>query len=206
MSKKIRKQRALAVQRYLSGENPQSICASLGKTKPWLYKWVSRYTPDDQTWCEGQSRRPITSPNHTPAEIEEIVEIVRLSLYNKGLFCGNQAIQWEMTDMEIQPIPSLSTIGRILNRRSLTHRRPDIMSRRGRNIPSFQRWNPIRPISLTWLAPAILQARSGFIASMPLTPQSTVEGLSRCHLRLLKSIINAVYAVWKARASLIIFK
>ena len=31
MKEKILKQRALAVQRYLSGENPQSICASLGK-------------------------------------------------------------------------------------------------------------------------------------------------------------------------------
>jgi len=37
--------------------------------------------------------------------------MVRLNLFNKGLFCGNQAIQWEMNDMEIQPIPSLSTIG-----------------------------------------------------------------------------------------------
>src|SRR3990167_1883853 len=130
MKEKILKQRALAVQRYLSGESPQSICASLGKTKQWLYKWVSRYTPDAPTWCEGQSQRPLTSPYRTPAEIEEIVEMVRLSLYNKGLFCGNQAIQWEMNDMEVQPIPSLSTIGRILRRRELTHRRTRSEERR----------------------------------------------------------------------------
>ncbi|MBS3907679.1 MAG: helix-turn-helix domain-containing protein, partial [Syntrophaceae bacterium] len=42
--KKKMKQRASAVQRYLAGENPEIICASLGKTKPWLYKWVARYT------------------------------------------------------------------------------------------------------------------------------------------------------------------
>lgn len=78
MSKKIQKQRVLAVQRYHAGESPQSICASSEKTKPWLYKWVSRYTPDDHAWCKGQSQRPLTSPYRTPAEIEEIVEMVRV--------------------------------------------------------------------------------------------------------------------------------
>jgi putative transposase len=43
MKKKILKQRAAAVQRYLAGESPQSICASLGKTKPWLYKEEYKY-------------------------------------------------------------------------------------------------------------------------------------------------------------------
>jgi putative transposase len=99
MKNKILKQRASAVQRYLSGEDPESICASLGKTKPWLYKWVARHIPDDPVWFEDRSRRPLSSPYRTSAEIERIVEMVRLSLYNKGLFCGNQAIQWEMIDM-----------------------------------------------------------------------------------------------------------
>ena len=103
MKKKILKQRASAVQRYLAGEDPESICASLGKTTRWLYKWVARHTPDDPAWFEDRSRRPLSSPYRTPAEIEKIVEMVRLNLYNKGLFCGNQAIQWEMIDMEVQP-------------------------------------------------------------------------------------------------------
>jgi hypothetical protein len=37
MIKKM-KQQASAVKRYLAGESLESICASLGKTKPWLYK------------------------------------------------------------------------------------------------------------------------------------------------------------------------
>jgi hypothetical protein len=113
MKKKILKQRASAVQRYLAGENPERICASLGKTTRWLYKWVARHTPDNPTWFEDQSRRPLSSPYRTPAEIEKIVEMVRLSLYNKGGFCGNQVIQWDLIDMGVQPVPSLSTIGRI---------------------------------------------------------------------------------------------
>jgi len=56
MKKKILKQRALAIHRYLAGESSQSICASLGKTKPWLYKWVTRHAPDNPAWCDDQSR------------------------------------------------------------------------------------------------------------------------------------------------------
>ena len=40
MIKKIQKERTNAVQRYLAGESPESICAALGKTTRWLYKWV----------------------------------------------------------------------------------------------------------------------------------------------------------------------
>src|SRR4030067_1481199 len=137
MIKKIRKERANAVQRYLAGEAPESICASLGKTTRWLYKWVARHTPDDPAWFEDRSRRPLSSPYRTPAEIEKIVEMVRLNLYNKGLFCGNQAIQWEMIDMEVQPIPSLSTIGRILRHRELTHRRTGRYIPKGKKYPNL---------------------------------------------------------------------
>ena len=62
--------------------------------------------------------------NHfSQAEIEEIVTMVRLSLYNQGLLCGAQAIQAELAQLHVRPLPSLSTIKRILTRRGLTHGR-----------------------------------------------------------------------------------
>lgn len=78
--KKILKQRASAVERYFSGKDPERICASLGKTTRWLYKWVARHTPEDPAWCNDQSRQPLSSPYRTPVEIEMIVEMVRLNL------------------------------------------------------------------------------------------------------------------------------
>jgi len=95
---------------------------------------VARHIPDDPVWCEDLSRRPHTSSHRTPEEIEDIVEMVRLSLYNKDRFCGDQAIQWEMKDMEVQPIPSLRTISRILCRRELTHRRTGRYEPKGKAI------------------------------------------------------------------------
>ena len=42
MKSKDEKERILAVERFHNGEKPESICASLGKSKTWLYKWIKR--------------------------------------------------------------------------------------------------------------------------------------------------------------------
>ncbi len=196
MKKKIQKQRALAVQRYLAGESPQSICASLGKTKPWLYKWVSRHTPDDPAWCDDQSRRPLSSPYRTPAEIEKIVEIVRLNLYNKGLFCGNQAIQWEMNDMEVQQIPSLSTIGRILCRRELTHRRTGRYTPKGKKYPELPALEPNQTHQLDLVGPCYLTGPIRFWGLNVIDTAINRCGMEPIPSKAAQSVLDAVYAIW----------
>jgi hypothetical protein len=57
------------------------------------------------------------------SEIEQIVIMFRLDLYNRGLHYGPQAIQNEMKRKAVRPLPSISTIKRILSRNCLTHRR-----------------------------------------------------------------------------------
>jgi hypothetical protein len=65
------------------------------------------------------------STQYSREEIVKIVKIIRLHFYNRGLHCGARAIRKEMEKEEIQPIPSESTIGRILSRHGLTHGRTD---------------------------------------------------------------------------------
>ncbi len=60
---------------------------------------------------------------YTPVEIKEIVIMERLYLYNRDLPCGAQAIRNRLQQEEISPLPSLSTINRILSSNCLTHRR-----------------------------------------------------------------------------------
>lgn len=60
---------------------------------------------------------------YTPEQIEQIVVMERLHLYNWGLPCGAQAIRRKLDRDGIEPLPSLSTIGRILSRNCLTHGR-----------------------------------------------------------------------------------
>lgn len=59
----------------------------------------------------------------TPEEIEEIVEIIRLELYNRELPCGPKAIRKSLEHEMIRPLPSERTIARILARKGLTHGR-----------------------------------------------------------------------------------
>ncbi|MBK5101799.1 MAG: helix-turn-helix domain-containing protein [Desulfobacteraceae bacterium] len=104
----IQKHRILAVKRFLNGEKPSSICASLGRSRSWLYKWINRHVDGGNSWSESRSCRPLSNPTHTSLEVEEIIKMIRLDLYNRDLFCCAQAIRWEMEDLNIKPLSTMS--------------------------------------------------------------------------------------------------
>jgi len=137
MGKKQEADRKRAVQRHLKGESPASVYGSLGYSHRWFFKWLQRYHAGGDEWFQERSRRPLTSPERTPEEIEEIVKMVRLNLYNRDLFCGAQAIHWELDSLLVRPLPSLSTISRILSRNELTHRRTGRYEPKGRKYPTL---------------------------------------------------------------------
>ncbi|NOR23255.1 MAG: hypothetical protein GQ542_02490 [Desulforhopalus sp.] len=56
-------------------------------------------------------------------EIEEIVTMIRLNLYNHGLHCGPKEIRKKMDEYDEKPLPSERTISLILARQGLTHQR-----------------------------------------------------------------------------------
>jgi hypothetical protein len=56
-------------------------------------------------------------------EIEEIVTMVRLNLYNHGLHCSPKKIRKKMNEFDEGPLPSERTISRILARQGLTYQR-----------------------------------------------------------------------------------
>jgi putative transposase len=197
MKKNAKKERAVAVQRFLQGEDPQAICASVGKSTRWLYKWVSRRTPDDPAWCEDQSRKPLISPYRTPTEIEDIIAMVRLSLFNKGLFCGAQAIRWELEDLGVQPLPSLRTINRILSRRDLTHHRTGRYEPKGKAYPELPALFPNQTHQVDLVGPCYLTGPIRFYSLNAIDIM-----LNRCAIepmpsRAAQNVLDAVYAVWK---------
>jgi transposase InsO family protein len=196
MKKRIQEQRAEAVQRYLAGESPHAICTSLGKTKPWLYKWVARHAPKSPTWSDDDSRRPLSNPNRTSVELERIVEMVRLNLYNKGLFCGNQAIQWELHDMEVRPIPSLSTIGRILKRRDLTNRRTGRYTPKGKKYPVLPAASPNQTHQVDMVGPCYLTGPIRFYSLHAVDVAINRCGIEPIPSREAQSVLDAVYAIW----------
>jgi putative transposase len=197
MKKNAKKERTAAVQRLLQGENPQAICASLGKSTRWLYKWVARHTSEDPNWCADRSRKPLISPNRTPDEIEDIVAMVRLSLYNKEVFYGAQAIRWELEDLEVKPLPSIRTINRILNRRDLTHRRTGRYEPKGKAYPELPALWPNQTHQVDLVGPCFLTGPIRFYSLNAIDVM-----LNRCAIepmpsKAAQSVLDAVYAVWK---------
>ena len=66
---------------------------------------------------------PMTNTLFSSAEIEEIVVMQRLHLYNRGIPCGAKAIRKLLDQQGVRPLPSVSTIKRILSRNCLTYGR-----------------------------------------------------------------------------------
>ncbi len=62
--------------------------------------------------------------NGVRREVDELVVLVRLHLYNRGLPCGPKAIRRNLDELHaISPLPSERTIARVLAREGLTHGR-----------------------------------------------------------------------------------
>ena len=196
MENDIKRYRVLAVQRFKAGESPESICASLGKSKVWLYKWIKRYN-DDPSWCEDHSCRPFVTPNRTPAEIEEIVKMVRLGLYNQDLFCGAEAILWEMEDLGAKPLPSVRTINRILARNELTHRRTGKYEAKGTAYPVLPSALPNQTHQADLVGPCYLKGSVRFY-SLNIVNTATVRcGLYPSLSKSGQAIINGFWDAWK---------
>jgi len=196
MDDEIKKCRVLAVRRFKAGEKPESICTSLGKSKFWLYKWVKRHSEDDPLWFEDHSRKPLSTPHRTPVEIEEIVKFVRLSLYNKNLFCGAQAILWELEDLRVSPLPSLRTINRILKRNDLTHRRTGNYEPKGTPYPKLPALLPNQTHQMDMVGPCYLTGPIRFYGLNVIDAATARCGL---HASLSKSgqdALDGTWAIW----------
>jgi hypothetical protein len=94
--------------------------------------------------------------NRTSLEIEEVVKMIRLNLYNQDLFCGAQAILWALEDLGVKPLPSLRMINRILNRNELTHRRTGKYEPKGTSYPKFPALLPNQTHQMDLVGPCYL--------------------------------------------------
>lgn len=196
MEEENKQQRILAVQRFKRGESPESICASLGKSRSWLYKWIERHLENNDSWNESRSRRPHTISTYTPAEIEEIVKMVRLNLYNQDLFCGAQAIHWEMEELGVKPLPSIRTINRILSRNELTHRRTGKYKAQGTTYPKLPSLLPNQAHQADLVGPCYLKGPVRFY-SLNVVDTATVRcGLYPSLSKSGQSILEGFWAIW----------
>lgn len=198
MKKNVEQERIVAVQRFLRNEKPRSICTSLGKSKSWLYKWIKRFNANDESWAKEKSRAPHIQTLRIDPKIEEAVKIVRLSLYNKGLFCGDQAILWELENLGVTPLPSLCTINRILDRNGLTNRRTGRYEAKGVVYPKLLATAPNQVHQLDLVGPCYLVGGNTRFYGLNIIDIA----INRCGIEPMpnksaNSVLSSVWAIWR---------
>ena len=125
--------------------------------------------------------------------------MTRLSLYNQDLFCGAQAILWELEEQGVQPLPSLRTINRILNRNDLTHRRPGRYEPKGARYPDLPARIPNFRHQADFVGPRHLRGQKGALRFYSMNAVDLNTG--RCGTQPLFSRrgdaeIKAFWAIW----------
>lgn len=90
----------------------RTVCNRFGVSPKTGYKWVHRYHAEGISGLQDRSRRPVTSPNRTPAEYEALALHVR----RKHPAWGARKIHARLIALEHNTVPAVSTIHSILKR------------------------------------------------------------------------------------------
>lgn len=116
-----------AVRRRVQGQRPCDICRDLTRSRSWFDKWWAEYQHNPQTDFADRSRAPHHAPHQTaPAMVQAIVSLRQLleqaatPATRYGLI-GAPSILARLKQLQLAPLPSLSTIQRILAQHDLTH-------------------------------------------------------------------------------------
>jgi transposase InsO family protein len=104
-------------------QNVSEFCRREGVSRQTFYKYRRRFRDGGIGGLQEHSRRPLTSPGQTSAEVEDIVVRRRKQLIEQGRDHGAQSIVWSL-QREGVAVPSVSTVWRILTRRGLIIAQP----------------------------------------------------------------------------------
>jgi transposase InsO family protein len=120
----VAKARYLVEAHLLEGRSVSELAAAHGVHRSWIYKLLARYREGGYEALEPRSRAPRRSPNRTPEEVVRAVVSLREQLLWQGHDCGAQTIACHLARRGVDPVPSVSTIWRILRRKGLVVPQP----------------------------------------------------------------------------------
>ena len=109
-----------------AGLETDAIAAKLGRSKRWVRKWRRRFQKGGWSALAGKSRAPHHHGTELPESVKQVVRQTRSELEAKtatrdGLkYIGSLAIRTRLKQKKISPIPSTSSIERILREAEMT--------------------------------------------------------------------------------------
>jgi transposase InsO family protein len=119
----VAKARYLVEAHLVEGRSVSELAAAHGVHRSWIYKLLARYREGGYEALEPRSRAPRSSPNRTPEEVVRAIVSLREQLLSQGHDCGAETIACHLAK-ELDSVPSVSTIWRILRREGLVTPQP----------------------------------------------------------------------------------
>ena len=115
--------RRRAMELYDRNWEVSEICAALGCSRSWFYKWLDRHKNQDELWFQSQPRVPKTIHQKMDTQMEQLIVDTRKELMAAQFSqYGPQAIYYTLEQRGYSP-PLVWSIARVLNRHHLTHKK-----------------------------------------------------------------------------------
>lgn len=141
MAKSEEALRREAVEQRQRGTRSGAVAQALGRSVQWVWKWWGRFRRDGEGALAGLSRAPHVVANKLPAAMGDKVIAARRNLEKGGTRhtqyagYGPEAVRWELERQGVKPLPSPSSIARILRSCGLSGRSRPRRSKSGRAYP-----------------------------------------------------------------------
>lgn len=114
-----------AIKMRLAGQSIADICRILNRSREWFCTWWQRYRSEGISGLYDADRRS-AQPRRISAELERIIVNLRQRLespryaHTRYGLVGASAIQAELRQLQVRPLPSTRTIERVLQRNGLS--------------------------------------------------------------------------------------
>ncbi len=110
------------------GRSAREVAAAHGVSKTWVYELLARYRAEGEAGLVARSRRPRRTPTKVSQRFEDEIVRVRKELVEAGYDAGAETIRVHLARRRRTPVPSVSTIWRVLKARGFVtaqpHKRP----------------------------------------------------------------------------------
>ena len=189
-------QRIDAISRFLRGEPATTICRALGRSRRWFYKWLRRFDPGDPRWAQSRSRAPQHLARRTAEAVVQLVCTIRKQLLTTPYAQrGAVAIQWQLQQLGVEPLPTIWTINRILKRQGLVAK--PSYTPRGTPYPALAPRRPNDVHQLDLVGPRYLQGASRLYSVHLIDAFSNAVALAARPSKRDTDIVEAVVAAWQ---------
>jgi transposase InsO family protein len=126
--------------------------------------------------------------------VEAKVLAARRELDGQGLFCGAQAILWELEDQCVEPLPSESTVSRMLRKHGFVQRRCGRYQSKEKKYPALSAKHPNDVQEYDFVGPCYITGGLRFYSLNALDIATRRCGLEAMTSK--KDIYRSVYDIW----------